>query len=246
MEQKQILSYTVYASLLVQILTGAFTLTGVFIDLPKEDLILHDVIFLETIVQIVELLFYMLISFFLIKISMSMVTPLRYFDWTITTPTMLISTIMFMEYKNRQMQNKEATTAKKFVSENKENIIKIIVFNLLMLVFGILGEMGYMNIYLANVIGFVFFGLTFYTIYENYVLDEPTNKKLFTFMFYVWALYGVAALFPVLQKNISYNTLDIVAKNFYGLFIFYHIVNISRQAKQENKEVKEVSFNFTE
>jgi bacteriorhodopsin len=245
MEQKQLLAYTIYVSIFLQIVTGAFTITGVFIDLPKEDIILHDVIFLETIVQVIEFGFYVLLSFFLIKISMSMVTPLRYLDWFITTPTMLISTIMFMEYKNRQKEKKEPTTATKFVKNNKENIIKIVLFNLLMLIFGIMGECGYMNIYLANIIGFVFFGLTFYTIYENYVLDEPTNKMLFTFMFSVWALYGVAALLPSLQKNISYNSLDIVAKNFYGLFIFYHIVQISKKAKKENKEVEEVGFSFT-
>ena len=28
-------------------------------------------------------------------------------------------------------------------------------------------------------------------------------------------------------KNTSYNILDIIAKNFYGLFIYYRIVKIS-------------------
>lgn len=245
MDSKQLLAYTIYASLFVQILTGAFTLSGVFIDLPKEDIILHDVIFLETIVQIIELVFYILISIFLINISMSLVTPLRYIDWAITTPAMLISTIMFMEYKNRKKNKDNSITGKEFVIQNKVNMYKIIGFNFLMLLFGILGEMGYMNIYLANIIGFVFFVLTFYTIYQNYVLDESTNKKLFVFMFIVWSLYGIAALLPILQKNISYNGLDIIAKNFYGLFIFYYIVMVSRDAKKEKKEVQNVSFSFT-
>lgn len=245
MNSKQLLAYTVYASLFVQILTGAFTLSGVFINLPKDDLILHDVIFLETIVQIIELVFYILISIFLINISMILVTPLRYIDWAITTPAMLISTIMFMEYKNRKKNKKESITAREFVKQNKVNMYKIIGYNFLMLLSGILGEMGYINIYVSNIIGFIFLGLTFHTIYENYVLDESTNKKLFAFMFIVWSLYGIAALLPTLQKNIIYNGLDIIAKNFYGLFIFYYIVMVSRDSKKEKKKVESVTFSFT-
>jgi hypothetical protein len=64
-------------------------------------------------------------------------------------------------------------------------------------------------------------------------------------MFVVWSLYGIAALLPTLQKNISYNGLDIIAKNFYGLFIFYYIVMVYRDAKKEKKEVQNVSFSFT-
>ena len=30
-------------------------------------------------------------------------------------------------------------------------------------------------------------------------------------------------MFPMLPKNIMYNFLDIVAKNFYGLYIFYEV-----------------------
>ena len=44
----------------------------------------------------------------------------------------------------------------------------------------------------------------------------------------VWSLYGVAALMPADIKNISYNLLDIVAKNFYGLYLYYKILQVSR------------------
>ena len=51
---------------------------------------------------------------------------------------------------------------------------------------------------------------------------------LFKFLLGIWSLYGVAALLPVLAKNISYNVLDIIAKNFYGLFIYYKIKQVAR------------------
>ena len=44
----------------------------------------------------------------------------------------------------------------------------------------------------------------------------------------VWGLYGVAAMTDLKTKNISYNILDIVSKNFYGLFIYYIILQISK------------------
>ena len=35
-------------------------------------------------------------------------------------------------------------------------------------------------------------------------------------------------MLPILPKNIMYNVLDIIAKNFYGLYIFYEIIKLKR------------------
>ena len=252
--QKQLLGFTVKASIIVQIVTGIITLGAVFFKLAPKDMILHDIVLMETIVQFIELAFYIFISYYLVKISVSGVTPLRYFDWVFTTPTMLLSTIMFFDYKNKQ-QSKEAMTTINdtlhenenkedkedkedkekessstvrffdFVKDNKAITLRIFAYNFLMLMFGYLGEIGKMNLYAANAIGFVFFGLTFYTIWNTYVKGSTVtiNHQLFNFMFVVWALYGFAALMSPILKNIGYNFLDIIAKNFYGLFIFYQM-----------------------
>jgi hypothetical protein len=42
-------------------------------------------------------------------------------------------------------------------------------------------------------------------------------------MFTLWALYGVFFLLPPVVKNVGYTTLDIFAKNFFGLFLTYVI-----------------------
>ena len=72
-------------------------------------------------------------------------------------------------------------------------------------------------------IGFVFFFLTFHLIYEEYAKYSELGRLLFKILFIVWFLYGVAAMMPKREKNISYNVLDIFSKNFYGLFIYYKI-----------------------
>lgn len=259
--QKKILGFTVNASIAIQIITGLITLGAVFFKLAPKDMILHDIVVMETIVQFIELAFYIIISYYLIKISVTGVTPLRYFDWIFTTPTMLLSTIMFFDYKNRENTKEDKNTKQDkntqekktgqeektdqekktgqeekpgetgnirfldFVKKNKEIIIKIVISNCLMLLSGYLGEIGKINLYLANIVGFLFFGFTFYTIWNNYVRKSTVavNHQLFYFMFVIWAFYGVAALASPLVKNIGYNFLDIVAKNFYGLFIFYQM-----------------------
>ena len=78
------------------------------------------------------------------------------------------------------------------------------------------------------------FGQIYYSMYTrktNYwkykyqvFYTTKTDFFLFYFMFIVWGLYGIAALFDVYSKNLCYNILDIISKNFYGLFIFYKII----------------------
>ena len=68
---------------------------------------------------------------------------------------------------------------------------------------------------------------TFYLIWEEYAKHSSEGVKLFKFLFVVWGLYAVAALMRPKKKNIGYNLLDIVSKNFYGLYIYYVIKTIS-------------------
>ena len=58
MNGKKLLLLTVQISRIVQILTGFVSGGGLFINLKKGDRILYDVLAIETIVQIVELIFY--------------------------------------------------------------------------------------------------------------------------------------------------------------------------------------------
>ena len=52
----------------------------------------------------------------------------------------------------------------------------------------------------------------------------------------IWALYGVAAYFDHIPKNISYNILDVISKNFYGLYIFFKIRDLAIiKNKKENQ-----------
>ena len=95
-----------------------------------------------------------------------------------------------------------------------------------MLTFGYIGEQNILSKFISIPIGFVFFFKTFELIYNNYAIHSNLGVKLFYFMFIVWSLYGVAATFKPNEKNVSYNVLDIISKNFYGLFIYFQILQI--------------------
>ena len=237
---QNLLKYSVFISLFVQVLTGIFTLKGVFVKVPAKDIILTEIITLETMVQFIEGIFYTFIALAINKIDANLITRRRYLDWFITTPTMLLSTIMFMAYETlntketygnmeKKDKNDEPLNLTNFMKKYENIFIKITIYNALMLLFGYLGEIGILNIWLSTSIGFVFFYLAFEQIYTNFVKNSPSkeNKMLFTFLFIVWGLYGVAAVLPLVPKNIGYNFLDLISKNFYGIYIYFKIMKVA-------------------
>ena len=228
---KELILLTIKISLVIQLLTGLITTGGIFIKLKKEDLILRDVLLIETIVQLVEGLFYIYIAYAMTNIKTEVITSRRYFDWVITTPIMLLSTIIFMEYEIKKEKN-EIISTRKILKKNKNELIKIGVYNFLMLLFGYLGEINILNKIGSVGIGFIFFGLTFNEIWKNYAFKTNKTRNLYYFLITVWGLYGIAALLETIPKNILYNILDIIAKNFYGLYIFYEIVSITNKNTQ--------------
>ena len=218
---------TIWFSLLIQLITGIIPLHTLFININEKHNILKDILILETVVQFIEMLFYIWIAFAVLNIKK--MASRRYIDWVITTPAMLLSTIMFMNYQEKKEKNKldeEPMKTKQFLNDNKDDVVKIFLYNLVMLTFGYLGEQNILSKFISIPIGFIFFFKTFELIYNNYAIHSNLGVKLFYFMFIVWSLYGVAATFKPNEKNVSYNVLDIISKNFYGLFIYYQILQI--------------------
>jgi bacteriorhodopsin len=247
----KILAYTVVVSLVVQAVTGIVGLHGLFISLEKEDMILWEILLMEMIVQTIEFIFYIWLSFGLFRytiqksnFSLYDVTKRRYIDWFITTPTMLLSTIMFLKYleiKEKKEKRKNGIEIKEdyeetqtlqfmnFIKTHKNFIINMILLNAGMLLFGYLGEINHMDKKWSVSIGSIFLILNFYLIYKEFGEKTKIGTILFLFMFVVWSLYGVAAVLPFYYKNISYNILDVFAKNFFGIFIYIIILGVKKK-----------------
>jgi len=248
---------TVYFSLFAQIIIGIVTLRGLFIQLPPQHAILTDALKLETVVQFIEAAFYFWMASG--PNDIFTIASRRYIDWVITTPTMLISTIIFMKYRefmyiqqlklqkqqnlnkhipllqnqkgdfNQNHQQPPLTLDYFLQPKQKKIIILICFYNLLMLLFGFLGEINIISKYVSIPVGFFFFYKVFDSLYYNYAIKSPLATKLFYVLMPVWALYGVAAFFNPYYKNISYNILDIFSKNFYGLYLYYYITTITNK-----------------
>ena len=227
LETNTLVSKTIYFSLVVQIITTIVSFGGLFVKIKDSDYVLKEILLLEGVVQIIESCFYIWVIFAIHNLKS--VTPRRYIDWVFSTPIMLTSTIVFMKYQ--ELKDKNLDTSFKmidFLKDNKSNIFKIFIYNGLMLLCGFLGEVGIIDKRIGITLGFIFFYLSFDLIYKEYAKKSILGKKLFTFLLVVWGLYGVAAMTDIKTKNISYNILDIISKNFYGLFIYYKIVQMSR------------------
>jgi len=215
-------------SLFVQIVTTLISLDGFTIQLSKNDKILKEILTIEAIVQVVEGAFYIWVIYALH--DMKQMTPRRYIDWSITTPIMLLSTIIYFKYNELKEKGKPSHfTLGEFYNDNKDNIHKIVLYNGFMLFFGYMGEINMIDKRISIPIGFFFFYKSFSLIYEEYAVHSEMGQTLFKVLLILWALYGIAAMLPIKQKNLCYNVLDIFAKNFYGLYIYYRIRELRLQ-----------------
>lgn len=217
-------------SILIQIISGLFSIRAIFIKLPEKHKILTQVIILESIVQAIELLFYIFFLRSIAVTNLSQMASIRYFDWVITTPIMLLTTIIFFKYQEYiEKDIDKKLEFWKFIKENKGNIITIFISNFLMLLFGYLGEIKCIDMTQSLFFGFIFFGITFHTIYKNYAIKSKLSLKMFYFIFVIWGLYGGVALFDPINKNNMFNILDLFAKNFFGIYLYYLIQKVNNQ-----------------
>ena len=205
-------------SLIIQFLIGIIDVIGLNINIKPDFNIFKDLLKVELSVQIVEFIFYiwMVLNFK----NIINITPYRYFDWMITTPAMLLTLMVFLKSEDGEYNN-----IYDFIKENKKDIIKVVIANLCMLLFGLMGEYNIIKNEIAVLLGFIPFVYYFNLIYKKFInKDTKNNKKnIYWFFVIIWSLYGVAALLPYKNKNVMYNILDLFAKNLFGLVLVFYI-----------------------
>ena len=197
---------------MAQALLGLFTLAGFFADVPaqyRDDIQL--IFILELISQCVEFLWYTTIVF----IHRDIKTWTRYIDWFLSTPVMLVSIAFFFRHRSGD--------SLVLIFEHA-SIYLLLTANMVMLVFGYLVEIETLTKVAGLLLGNVAF-ITSFALLGTYVQgSDATSVVLYFFTYGVWALYGVAATLDDVSKNVSYNILDIISKNFYGVFITLYVL----------------------
>ena len=96
MDTKYLFYITLIISIIVQIITGGIEIGALLIKVPSAYSLIKELLMFEFIVQIIEGIFYIWLAYNFTKIIN--VTPKRYIDWVITTPTMLITLIVYLIY----------------------------------------------------------------------------------------------------------------------------------------------------
>ena len=209
------------ASILIQVITGIIELFALFFRVPSEYEILKQMMLLEVIVQCIEGSFY-IYWFFHFK-AITNITPSRYFDWMITTPTMLVNLIMYLHFLS-----KEPLDFFTVLNQEWNTILTVVLLIWLMLFFGYLGETSRIPVHVGVALGFIPFFLYYYLIYKNYGLLSTEGMVVFYYFLFFWSLYGVVAVLPYTLKNMCYNILDLFAKNFFGLFLTYLLFQVKQ------------------
>jgi bacteriorhodopsin len=141
------------------------------------------------------------------------INNMRYSDWIITTPFMLLALSMLLGYENK-------------IPVKIKPFLLVLFFNLLMLGFGYSGETGLLNKNLASFMGFIFLFLTFGTIWRLFMTSIKTtyqSKLIFWLYLGLWSLYGVFYHANEAIKLIGYNMLDLIAKAFVGIFFWLYL-----------------------
>lgn len=152
------------------------------------------------------------------ELPLERINDMRYTDWAISTPLMLLVLCMVLGY-----ENKVTVTFLPFVG--------VLAFNFLMLGSGYLGELGKLSITMANAIGFVFFFLMYGIIWKVYMTGQKITyqSKVIYFLFVgLWALYGVFYQSDKMTKIFGYNILDLLSKAFVGIFFWFYLTKSIR------------------
>lgn len=211
---------TLIVSIITQVITGIIELLAAFVKIPTKMLLLKQLLILELFVQLIEGSFYL--YWFYNFTNIANVTPKRYLDWALTTPTMLVTLVFYLIYlKNKDSNDKYPLDFFELFNQEFYPIIIILLLNWLMLLFGYVGEINMLPVLLGVSLGFIPFLIYYYIIYTKYAVLSDDGLNIFFYFFIIWLLYGVVAILPYNLKNMCYNILDLFSKNFFGIFLSY-------------------------
>jgi bacteriorhodopsin len=148
-----------------------------------------------------------------VNIPIEKINTMRYIDWAITTPFMLLALSMVLGYENK-------------ITVKIYPYLLTLALNFGMLAFGYLGELKLINRNIASFIGFIFFFLTYGAIWKFFMtgLKVTAQSKFIFWTFLVtWSFYGVFYHTNEYTKMIGYNILDLISKAFVGIFFWLYL-----------------------
>jgi len=135
------------------------------------------------------------------------IIPMRYMDWMITTPLILLAVVLFYNTKLNSVDYK--------------CYIIIVILNWLMLLFGYLGESKIISSMKGLLLGFFFYAAMLLYMYM-YIIPKGCSLAVFIIFAVIWTGYGIAYMLKEEEKNIAYNILDIMSKAVFGVVLWMY------------------------
>lgn len=204
--------YSFYVVFIVLATTG--TITFIEAMRTKNPLIRH-ILNLETCISIVAAYFYGLFITRMEAHNLKEILHLRYLDWSITTPMMLLSLILTVIYATGSPNLRIV------------QFLTVMALNYSMLLSGYLGETETISKIPANLLGFAFLAGTLTYIYKTFMKKYTlVGTIMFSTYAVIWSLYGIVYFFEEHNKMIGYNVLDLIAKCLVGLFLWAYFVKV--------------------
>jgi hypothetical protein len=223
MNNDPIVTVTTKISIYTQLGVGLLNIFALFINVNKEDQILKDILVLETVVQVIEFLWY----FFVIqKLKQDDMAKFRYYEWVFSTPLMLISMFGYLLYEQQLESNIEGPPLRLSIlfEDYADSVTQIVVSNFAMLSIGYLYEIGKISKEIAAVYGFLFLVNVFSILYIK-AGKSKKGKVFLLIMFLLWSVYGIAFILPTAIKNSTFNITDLLSKNFFEVYITIILFN---------------------
>lgn len=218
---ENVIHYTFYITFVF--LTTTATIT--FIEaIRTDDPYIRHIMNLETCISFIASFFYYI---FITKIDESLkngkpiqwkeFSLLRYTDWSITTPFMLLSLLLFLGYNVK-------------VPVTISTIGTVWLLNYIMLLLGFFGEIGTISKWTACLAGFVPLIMMLFIIFVKFIQPKfnMSNAILFGTYVILWSLYGIAYMFSEEYKNISMNILDLFSKCLVGIGMWMYFIHVIR------------------
>lgn len=138
-------------------------------------------------------------------VDLKKITQIRYVDWSITTPLILLVLLLFYNGNS---------------PVDYKTYLGIVGLNAGMLASGYLGETGAVSKMSGGVLGFLFFGAML-ALFKTCCVPPTSNSIVFYLFALIWTLYGVAYYIEDEEtKNICYNVLDVIAKALFGVVLW--------------------------
>lgn len=229
---------TFVISLVVQFLVLIFSIVTLSIGEGVPE-VLTLILWLETGVQIVELVWYSIIGLLfrfgkkLVGRSCEFGIEYRYADWIFTTPVMLATLYFLLHHFGNHCLTIQQLSEKTFFVGF---LILIVVFDWLMLLVGFAYEREWFGELvdfsdephkgIPLLLGFLFLILAFiphFSVLMETATGEGVTLVVITIV--LWLIYGVIAWMwlgktsGVMNKNAAYNILDLFSKNAIGVTV---------------------------